>query len=67
MQDVSCQIWGLTVKVTLFARIEGLMVLYSDNVSTGTGIFNTYFYFITIAIVGDSDQRLQDNKNIKRA
>lgn len=45
MQDVSCKIFGLTVKVALFTTLEVLMVLYSDNLSTGTGIFNIYFYF----------------------
>lgn len=51
MQEVSYKIFGLTVKVALFTRIEGLMVLYSDNVSTGTGIFNIYFYFIAASLL----------------
>lgn len=72
MQDVSCKIFGLTVEVALFTTLEVLMVMYSDNVSTGICIFNFFFFFfhscfITIAIVCDSGQRLQDNTNIKQA
>lgn len=50
MQDVFAKYLVLTVEVALFTRIKVLMV-YSDNVNTGTSIFNTHFSSTATSLV----------------